>query len=95
MTLIYEAPWICHAHQYWTQDKKEFFEHLHNVPHRQYGDDNCARCGIFCHYDVEFTGLNEPVIPLCEVCKKIPNVKEYVRAKRRAEFPPEKSVKTF
>ena len=65
------------------------------MPHEIKGEDVCQRCGVQVEYRIPFEGLNEPVIVLCDTCEKIPNAKEYVRAKRRAEFPPEKTVKSF
>lgn len=92
MTIVYEPPWICYKHSYWTQDKAAFFEHLHNVPHEIEGKDICHKCGVEVEYRIPFEGLNEPVIVLCQACEKIPNAREYVRAQRRAEFPPEKAA---
>lgn len=67
---------------------------MHSLPHEYIVNDNCEKCGVLIvNGRVDFETLNEPIIPLCEACKKIPNVKEYIRAKRRAQFPPSKSVK--
>jgi hypothetical protein len=66
---------------------------MHELPHEHIINDNCEKCGVLIvNGRVPFETLNEPVIPLCEACKLIPNVKEYIRAKRRVQFPPEKTL---
>lgn len=72
-------------------------QHLHDFPHDLEGNNGvCEMCNVFIGpYKVPFEGLNEPMILLCDTCLRIPNSKEHVRAKRRAEFPPDKTVKSF
>jgi len=92
--LDYQSPWLCFVHQFHTQDKAAFFKHLHDVPHYLEGDNGvCEVCGVeFGYFKIPYEGFNEPAIILCPVHK---DSKEYIRAKRRSEFPPEKSVKSF
>lgn len=70
-------------------------QHLHDVPHEQIVKDYCMMCGVWYEGNVPFRGLNEPVIVLCATCQQVPSAVEWVRAKRRAEFPADKTVKSF
>ncbi len=70
-------------------------QHMHDVQHAATGSNaKCEKCKAkMKYYSVPYNGINEPVIILCDTCMKIPNVYEFIRAKRRAEFPPSKMVK--
>jgi len=92
--VVYEAPWICYLHNFFTKNKVEFMQHMHDVPHTAQGNNApCERCGKkIRQWKVPYFGINEPIIILCKACQAIPNVIEFIRAKRRSEFPPSKAV---
>ncbi len=87
--LVYKSPWLCYVHGYVGRDEADFLDHLVALPHyRTGGKCRCERCKKKLQsYRVLHEGVDEPVIILCPECQLIPNVKQWVRAKRKAQYP--------
>jgi hypothetical protein len=89
-TYDYLTPWVCHKHGYITYNKMEFFSvHMTQLEHWHEGNGGmCESCGRFLPtFKTLYTGLTEPRIDLCETCKKIPDINNIIRDKRKGVYP--------
>ena len=87
---LYQQPWICYKHGYFTMDKEQYFnDHMAKVEHYGEGTNGtCESCKVFLpNFRYKFLGLEEPPIHLCPTCQLVPDIINKIREKRKAVYP--------